>query len=288
MADFLRRHSVSLVSILLIIVSFQLMSLSIRDRSLPEFGSRFLASLLAPVQSLHHASFETVGYYWQHYLWLIDVEEERAGLAERIKALEAKNSRLIEYETENKRLRNLLKFPERKNVLRIAASVIGRDPSNWVRSVTIDRGWEDGLMDGLAVVDGNAVVGQTIAVSRRTAKILLLTDRNSAIAAIEQSSRAPGVVEGTSEEVLKLRYLEKDFEVHPGQRVIASGVDGIYPKGVLLGVITKVGLDPGGLFQDIEVVPSVDLKRLESVLVLIPETKLRQSRKNGRIKWQKE
>jgi rod shape-determining protein MreC len=270
MADFLKRHSISLISIVLIVVSFQLMSASVRDRTIPQIGGQLVSSLLSPFQRAHHNSFEAVRYYWHHYLWLLDVQAERDELVERIKALEAKNSRLVEYETENKRLRSLLEFPERSNLRRVAASVIGRDPTNWVRSVTIDRGREDGLKEGLAVVDGHAVIGQTIAVSRFTARVLLLTDRSSAIAAIEQSSRAPGVVEGTSGDSLRLRYLEKGFELSPGQRVIASGVDGIYPKGVALGVITRVGEDKGGLFQDVDLAPSADLKRLESVLVLVP------------------
>ena len=230
-------------------------------------------SILSPLQKLYHESSESAKYLWSHYLWLLEVEQERNELLERVKGLESQNSRLMEYESENLRLRKLLHFADENKLTGLQATVIGRDPSNWLRTITINRGSEDGVRQGLAVVDGNAVVGQTTAVTSHAAQVLLLTDNSSAIDAIVQSSRAAGIAEGGLEsEMLRLRYVQKleESQVHAGDRVIASGMDGVYPKGTLIGVVHKVNSAAPGLFQYIEIKPSADLKRLENILVLLP------------------
>ncbi|MCC6953479.1 MAG: rod shape-determining protein MreC, partial [Deltaproteobacteria bacterium] len=158
---------------------------------------------------------------------------------------------------------------ERWKLTGVAARVIGRDPSNWAHTVTIDRGSHDGLRIGLPVVDGNAVVGQIVAVSRSSSQVLLLSDNSSAIDAIVQKSRAQGTVEGALGKKLYLRNVLREQEVLPGDRVIASGLDGVFPKGTLIGVVTRVDPAPNGVFQNVELEPSTDLVRLESVLVLI-------------------
>ena len=108
--------------------------------------------------------------------------------------------------------------------------------------------------------------------SARTAKVMLLTDSTSSIDAIVQNSRAEGIVEGVEGRKLELRYVIKDFTVQTGDRVIASGLDGIFPKGTLIGVVTDVRRSSSGIFQQIDVQASVDLTRLENVLVLAPKT----------------
>lgn len=276
MADLLRRHALSITSVILLICSFQLMSVSISNRALPQFGARVLDTVLSPLEKLYHEGLESAKYLWGHYLWLLEVETERNELVERIKELEAQNSRLMEFDSENRRLRELLDFRRRTGHKGVVAAVIGRDPSNWVKTVTIDRGLVDGLRSGLAVVDGNAIVGQTTAVSWHSAKVLLLTDNTSAIDVIVQSSRASGIAEGGLGQDgvrLRLRYVEKleESEVRAGDRVIASGLDRVFPKGTLVGVVHRVDPNAPGLFQYVEVEPRVDLNRLENVLVIVPE-----------------
>jgi len=268
MADFISRHSLFITSLALLICSFQLMRASIENRDLPQIGGRVVNSVMDPVEDLNHEIFESVRYLWKHYIWLLDVETERNDYFDRIKALEAQNSRYIEYENENRRLRSLLSFAQGSERGGIAASVVGRDPSNWIQTVKIDRGSDEGIRSGLPVVDGHAIVGQTTVVGGGSSKVLLLTDHASAIDAIVQRSRAPGIVEGTGKESLSFRYVLKDDEVEVGDRVIASGLDGVFPKGTLIGVVTSARVDVIGLFQEIELEPSVNLRKLENLLVL--------------------
>lgn len=270
----MRRHSLALASMTLLVCSIQLTNYSIHNPSFARMGGSLVQTLIFPFERIHHEVTESFRYYWGHYVWLLGVESERNDLAIRIKELEAQNSMLLEFERENQRLRRLLGFTEQTGHNGVVASVVGRDPSNWIQTVTINRGSAHGLRPGLAVVDGNAIVGQTTVVTKNSSTVLLLTDSRSAIGAIVQNSRAVGVVEGNGlDEPLSLSYVQKLIEVtvNPGDRVIASGLDGVFPKGALIGVIHEVIPTENSLFYRIKVARSADTKRLESVLVILPE-----------------
>ena len=189
----------------------------------------------------------------------------------RIEALEAQNSRLIEFEHENRRLKQLLSFSDHTGFKGVPSTVIGRDPSNWVRTITIDKGSDDGVRPNLAVVDGNALVGQTTVVNRTSSTVRLVTDVTSAVDSIVHGNRTPGIVEGTGQETLRLRYVPKEVAVPTGGRISTAGLGGVYPKGLLVGVVTRTDTQVSGMFQGVEVQPNVDLLRLENVMVIIPE-----------------
>ncbi len=268
MSEFFRRHSLSLSSAFLLVISCILMGASVHNRSLAASGPTVIAEVLSPFDRVYQGGLQSVRSVWNHYVYLIGVEEERNQMAARLKALESQNSQFNELESENARLKALLNYAEQNKVTGVAATVISRDPSNWAQSITIDRGDGDGVRPGQPVVDGNGIVGQVVGTSRRSAKVQLLTDNVSAIDALVQSSRAEGSAEGTLSKVLKLRYVQRESVVNVGDRVIASGLDGVFPKGALVGVVTRVERDTGGMFQLVDVEPSVDVSRLENVLVL--------------------
>ena len=268
MAHFIRRHNIVITAILLLVCSFQLMSASIQDPSFAHAGSRFVLGVLAPFERAYLHVHDNTRFLWNHYFWLMNVEQENKSQRAHIKALEAENSKLIEFRGENERLRKLLHFIEKTSHKGVAAAVVGRDPSNWIRTVTINQGKDQGIKSAMPVVDGRAVIGQTTAVSEQSSKVLLLTDSRSAIDAIVQRTRASGIVQGTLSDTLKLRYVLKGYDVKPGDQVITSGLDGVFPKATLIGVVTAVHSDTLGLFHEVELQPSVDLNRLENVLVL--------------------
>ncbi len=274
-SDFFARHAVLLVALFLLLVSLQLMSYSTRNPEIARSGARVIDAALLPFEKGYHEVSESTKYLWTHYVWLLDVEHERNSLLDRVKELEAFNSRLMEHQRENDRLRQILEFSETTSHEGVVATVVGRDPSNWIQTVTIDKGSSHGIASGMAVVDGNAIVGQVTMVSPGSAKVLLLTDSTSAIDAIVQSSRAKGIAEGgLGDGLLRLRYVERlqEVPVRAGDRVIASGLDGVYPKGTLIGVVHRTDESKGGLFQFIEVAPSADLRRLENVLIIVPQS----------------
>jgi rod shape-determining protein MreC len=120
----------------------------------------------------------------------------------------------------------------------------------------------------MAVVISEGVVGRVIEVSPDTAKVLLLTDPNSALDVIIQRSRAQGIMEGKVDEVCVLKYVQKSDDVQVGDQVITSGLGGIFPKGLMTGMVTKLDRKRPGIFQYIEVSPAVDFSKLEEVLIL--------------------
>lgn len=269
--ELIKRHSMLLMTVFLLGLSCWMMSVSVRNKALPQFGANLMGRIIAPTEKLRFELSQSFNFYWKRYFYLLEVEAERDDLSNRIKALEAQNSRLVEFENENRRMRALLGYTEETGVKGVAATVIGRNPSNWTRSVTINRGASHGIRPGHPVVDGHAIVGQVIAVSPSAASVLLLTDNTAAVDALVQASRASGVVEGIMQDKLIMRYVTKDYQVSLGDRIISSGLDGVFPKGKLIGIVVKVGEDKIGMFKSIEVEPSVDFNRLENVLVLLTE-----------------
>lgn len=270
MADFIRRHNLSLTSLVLLVLATQLMNYSVANPELPRSGSKIIVNLINPLEKSYYSVSNSISSYWNDYFYLVDVEQKRQVLADRVKILEAQNSHLTELESENARLKKLLNFASKTNLVPLSATVIGRDPSNWIKTITIDRGSHDGLRPGLAVVDGNAIVGQTTVVTKNSSKVLLITDSRSAVDVIVQGSRASAVAVGSSKGQLALEYLSKESPVNVGDRVVASGLDQIFPKGTIVGVVTSVKNPKTGLFQKATVRPAGTLDRLETILALVP------------------
>ena len=181
---------------------------------------------------------------------------------------------LSETGRENLRLRQLLDLKEHSAFRTVTARVIGRDASNWWRSLQIDRGSNDGLADNMAVLNADGLIGKTISVTRGQARVLLLIDPNCKAAALLQDTREPGVVSGVEAAFnfslrLRMTYVNRDAKVTPGESVITSGLGGVFPKGILIGTTTRARMNrQTGMYQDVDITPAVDFRRLEEVIVI--------------------
>jgi len=262
------RSKLLLWSLLYFALSLALSAYSARNPGVAQIGVNLVGEVLRPLQFIVEGSGERVTGFWSYYVWLVDVRQENERIRERVEALEAENSRLREGENELKRLRKLLSAADERQIEGIAAEVIGYDPSNWVRAITVDKGTLVGISSGMPVIEGDAVVGQVIAVSPNTARVLLLTDHSSAVDALVQASRARGVVHGLGKEYSELRYVLQEDLVAVGDRIITSGMDGIFPKGLTVGIVSETRKAGAGMFQGIRVDPAADIPKLESVLIV--------------------
>jgi rod shape-determining protein MreC len=181
---------------------------------------------------------------------------------------------LSETGRENLRLRQLLDFKQHSAFHVVTARVIGRDASNWWKSLQIDRGSNDGLADNMAVLNADGLIGKTISVTRGQARVLLITDSNCKVAGLLQDTRGPGVVSGvgtafTMSPRLMMTYVNRDAKITQGESVITSGLGGVFPKGVLIGTTTRARINKQtGMYQDVDITPAVDFRRLEEVLVI--------------------
>lgn len=198
-----------------------------------------------------------------------DVKRENKKLKIRIQSIEADLVTLEENKLENQRLRQLLQLKESIPEYQfIAAKVIGRDATNWYKSITIDKGLNNGIHRGDPVVSYGGVIGSVFECGNYQSKILLLNDNNSRVGVIVQRTRDIGVVEGQSNSLLVLNYIPRNSEIKPGDILISSGLGSIYPKGIVVGEIVKVFEEKYKLYKFAEVKPAVDFGKLEEVLII--------------------
>lgn len=268
MFEFLRRNQVLLTAGFFLLFSFALLTANRSGvRRIDPLGSVFL-EVLEPLQNVTVTVLSYGGSIWSRYLRLVHVEDENRRLTERLRILEAENHRASEIELQNQRLQELLEFRAQIPTDAVAARVTGKDASGWFQTVTIDRGDADGIRPGMAVVCAEGVVGRIAQTSRHAARVLLISDHNSGVDALTQRTRARGIVEGSPNGACAMKYIKRTEDVDVGDVVVTSGLDGIFPKGLLVGRVTGVTRKDYGLFQVAVVVPMVEFSKLEEVLVV--------------------
>lgn len=276
MLGFLQRNRVLLSASGLLLASLLLVSVSTRTRMFQDPVARLLLDGLAPMQAVVTRGYVGARATWNRYLAVVGSQQDSERLQQQITVLEQQTVRLAELERENERLTSMLQFRARIEGIAYSAHVIGRDPLPWLRTLTLDRGERDGIRRGMAVLAPQGVVGQITQVSWIASQVLVLTDSNSGIDALVQRSRARGIVQGDVDAGCSMKYLRRAEDVIVGDRVISSGLDGIFPKGIVIGAVTEVQLRDRGLLQAALVQPSAPLDRLEEVLIVDPSAHVQE------------
>jgi rod shape-determining protein MreC len=190
-----------------------------------------------------------------------------------VERLARDGARAPELQRENDQLREMLGLKRAGTAFQWAdAQVIGFDATNLVRSAVIDRGARDGLVDGMTVMTARGLVGKIVKLGPTAARVLLVTDPGSSVNAMVQRSRAKGVVYGqrgaAGSSQLVLRYVPQGEEMQTGDRVITSGLGGIFPEGIAIGQVTQVRQQGTDMFQEATVEPYVEFARVENVFVI--------------------
>ncbi|RRF91001.1 MAG: rod shape-determining protein MreC [Coriobacteriaceae bacterium] len=191
--------------------------------------------------------------------------------------LKASNVKLKEAEKTSERLEKLLALQSTYKLKSTAARVISGATSSWSDDVTIDKGSTSGLAVGMPVTDSNGAIGQIISCGGTSATVRLLTDENSRVSAMIQSSRAQGILEGSSDGTLKLTLISTDTSVKVGDNVVTSGLGGVFPKGLPIGTVMSVNKSAGALYYDIDVKPLSTTENFEEVLVITSLTEDQQA-----------
>ncbi|OGP89634.1 MAG: rod shape-determining protein MreC [Deltaproteobacteria bacterium RBG_16_48_10] len=263
-----RRYTLPTIIILLLVFSLVLMSLRVKQRKGVDFFDALLMEFCSPFQKASTFIIKTIHGIFQEYLFLVHLQKENVMLKQKMAELQRENHQMKEMALANERLQRLLQFREKISSTVIAAEVIGQDPSSWFKSVTINKGEKDGVRKGMAVISPKGVVGQILKTGPYHSVVLLITDYNSAIDSIVQRTRAKTIVEGKGENRCQLKYLLRAEDIGVGDIIVTSGLSGNFPKGLMVGEILKVDKKGHGIFQYAELVPSVDLTKLEEVLVI--------------------
>jgi rod shape-determining protein MreC len=264
----LKRYPVLALVSLLLLVALVLTSVRVRQQKGVAFVDALVMEFCAPFQRTSTFVIQSFQRVCQQYLFLVHLQRENEMLKQQMVDLQTENTGKEEALLANERLRKLLQFRETLPAPTVAAEVIGQDPSSWFKSLAINKGEADGVRKGMAVISPEGVVGQILKAAPHYAIVLLITDYNSGVDSIIQKTRARAIVEGRGENRCQLKYLLRTEEVSTGDVVLTSGLSGHFPKGLLIGEVRKVEKKGRGVFQVAELVPSVDLTRLEEVLVI--------------------
>lgn len=182
--------------------------------------------------------------------------------------LVARNAELEEAEQTAARLESLLGLQSLYNLQSTAARIISGSTDSWSSTVTIDKGTSSGLAVGMPVTDSNGAIGQIIKCGATSSTVRLVTDENSSVSAMVQSSRAQGVLRGSANGTLWLTLVRTDQTVAVGDTVVTSGLGGVYPKGLPLGTVSSIERTSGSLYYEIEVEPLSSTESFEEVLVI--------------------
>lgn len=250
------------------LISLHLLSTGVRPGSLASLPANALLEILSPLQSSATRLGESAESLVHDYLDLVNTGKENRHLKLELAKVKAQRTRLVELEKENRRLAELLELRDALHLSAVGANVIGGDAVGLSRTLLLGQGRDSGIKLGMAVVSAEGVVGKIIAASQHASRVLLIDDHNSALDAFDQRSRVRAIIAGVVDDGLTMKYVGRTADVKPGDTIITSGLDGIFPRGLLVGKVGKVVRGTSGMFLKISVKPAVNFSNLEQVLVI--------------------
>ena len=271
MVTFLKKHRVIITSAALCLFALHIASTNTRGIGGTIITGKLISFLSAPVQHTITYTIQGIGTTWTNYIYLVSVRKENDLFKNEIAKLKEENNQMKEAVFLNSRLKELLSFKENAGGTAVAANVIGIESSGWIRTVTLNKGTSDGIKQDMAVVTPLGIVGRIIDIQPATSKALIITDPRCNIDAVVQRSRIRGIVEGNGTERPALKYVTRGDDIQIGDVLISSGLSGIFPKGMVIGEVTRIEKGEDSFFMDIEVKPAADMKRLEEVLIIMED-----------------
>ncbi len=281
MDTFLSRYRNLIV--LAAILFAQIIALAVQVRRPTQEGETRLIrvwaiSAVTPFEKAVVHSQQWVQNLFTNYAYLRGVRRENRELRAEIEQMKIEQARLNEDARMARRVQALLGFKEQYVDSTVAAQVIGTSGSEQSRVLYIDKGSNDGIKPDMAVITPTGIVGKIVQVAPEWSQVLPINDQFSGVGAALKDSRLQGILKGAPNGATTLQYIMSDEKVVPGEDVITSGGDRIFPKGLPIGKVVSV--QPGkDLFLNIRVVPSSRLDQLEEVLVVtkitekMPDTK---------------
>jgi len=270
MESFFGRHKNA--TVLAIMLALQVLGLATQIKRPTESGPvrliRFWAvNLITPIERGYVHSEGWIRGGWRDYFYLRGVRKENSELRQQIEQMRLEQVRLEQDAAQARRLQALLQFKEQYISKTVAAQVVGSSGSETSRLIYIDRGARDGIEANMAVITPTGIVGKILRAYPTTSQVLEITDQSSGVGATLVKSRLQGILKGQPSGDPRLAYIMSDEAIEPGEEVITSGGDRIFPKGLPVGKVASVS--PGkDLFLNVRVTPTANLGRLEEVLVI--------------------
>jgi rod shape-determining protein MreC len=255
--------------VFLSLINILLLSVSAKHPHRYTVVDRVAMAGIVPFQESVTRSLHFCRGIWDRYFELVGVREECERLKEMLAEARMERSHYLESEMAAERLRKLLEMKSQLPHRLLPAQVAAYDPSGWSQTIIINRGREDGVAKGMAVIDSEGIVGHIIKDFDWSAQVLLLIDQSSAVDALVQRTRFRGIVEGEATQTCGFKYVVRKADIQIGDTLISSGLDRVFPKGLRVGTVASVSKPASGLFQEVRVQPFVDFTRIEEVLVVL-------------------
>ncbi|MGZ7040182.1 MAG: rod shape-determining protein MreC [Thermoanaerobaculia bacterium] len=268
-ADVIPRRP-TLLFIVVLSLLFVLMSFSTRTRYVGETRTLFertVMTIFSPVPKLVNWIGGTTSDMYHGYLDMRRSVAENTYLRNKVASLTTENLKLRQSEGDLRRLRSLLGYSEQFDLQTSLAHVLMLDTSSRFKSLIIDKGSSGGVEVNDVLVNANGLIGRVVLTTKDMAKVQIITDSNSAVGALIERTRRQGVIRGDGSSAAQMYDVPSLSDVQPGDTVLSAGIDGVFPKGIPIGVIVRAekGQD---LFKTIVVRPAVDFGLIEEVIVI--------------------
>ena len=264
-----RKHFIGFLASLLIF-SLVLMTVNVRYEKSNLFFESIVVWFFSPIQNLLTSTTSYVSDAFDHYFFLVETSKENDRLLLKVNLLSKKNNELIERNKLLERSDNLIEFLDKDERPFVIAKVIGYDATQWSKVIFINRGTNHKVQKNSSVMNNAGVIGHVIHSSPNSSKVLLITDGRSAVDSLFQETRESGITVGTGENICEMKFVPISAKINLGDKVISSGLGGVFPKGLVVGSVVDIFKQSQELFQDIMVEPSADLSNIEEVIVLLP------------------
>ncbi|MDA8792799.1 rod shape-determining protein MreC [Bacteriovoracaceae bacterium] len=255
-------------SIVVIILSFFGLATQNYQYSDSSLFEKVCLELFSPLQSGMTQVQSDVRNFFDNYFNIVDTRKENKKLTKKLDRYRNKIFQLQQIEKENKRLKKLLQFGAEVELKKVMAQVIGWDSSNEFKLLRVNRGLAQGIEPQSPVITMDGLVGYVYKVSENYADILTILDANNRVDALIDNTRVHGILEGSFDFYLTLKYVRRSESIKQGDLVITAGLGDIYPKGIKVGVVDSIEKESYSLTQKIEVKPTVNFHKLEEVVIL--------------------
>lgn len=257
----------------ILVCAMALYRVSTRDFTRQETSAfeNIMVDFFAPMQksvTFVQNSFTSV---FDDYIANVNASKENSRLTMKLSDLEGRIFSFKEIELENKRLKKLLEFGEELPYKKVLAQVVARDASSDFKVLRINKGLSDGLKLQSTVVTGAGLVGFVYRLTDHFADILTILDPNNRVDSLVKRIRAHGIIEGDSDHLCVMKYVNRTEPIILNDEVLTSGLGNLYPKGILIGKVSRIERESYGMTQDILISPAVNFGKLEEVIVLISD-----------------
>lgn len=272
------RHTSLFVLLGVLFAQLLLLSVQVTRNQNVRLINIWAAEIFGPFERSFHGAIQGTAESWRSFHDLWTYRQTNKELAAELATARARIQELSEKASETDRLKTVLQFKEQSPYKTVAAEVIASSPEDGSTTVVIDRGQDAGIEADMPVITPEGVVGKIAAVYAHTAQVLLITDPTCGVGCMLEKSRIQGILKGSGQDQCELQYVMDDQSVPAGEAVVTSGLDQVYPKGLLVGHVLRS--EQGNIYRRITVKPAASFSRLETVLVLFKSTSTQEEAPN--------